>query len=430
MSNTIYKDLLKPQRFDFMAKLLYVYSYDNRLNTHFFRDLYENHMITFNGCKELPDSTIDGCGITKNNIHDFFKDFHSLIENMKHNGFDPSYAIPVGTDGLLENGTHRMITSYYYNIPPVIKRVTSPGQRYNYNFFLGRSGFPPLNRKYADAMALEYVNHNSNTRCMVLYPCAYNEQSIRNVFNIIQRYGEIYYHKEVKLNHIGLNNVIKELYRGEEWIGGNFPITGGYGKYKLSCLPCNPIIYISIVMNDVSKCIEMKEECRKIYNMGKHSLHVSDFTEDTWRISSCLLNENSIHFLNNCKTNVVDNHPNNMSIKTKNTLTTFFETVHTNKKDYCVTSSVILEMYGLRHAKDIDYLHKSNFDVKKENIGVHDGIWISYYGHTKDDIIYNPQNHFYFNGFKFAAPHVIMRMKQNRNEPKDQNDIALLSRIL
>ena len=119
-----------------------------------------------------------------------------------------------------------------------------------------------------------------------------------------------------------------------------------------------------------------------------------------------------------------------MSTNTKNTLTTFFESVRNNRKDYCITSSVILEMYGLRHAKDVDYLHKNDFDIKEQNIGVHEGIWLSYYANTKDDIIYNPENHFYFNGFKFAAPHVIMKMKKNRNETKDQNDIELLTRIL
>ena len=30
-------------------------------------------------------------------------------------------------------------------------------------------------------------------------------------------------------------------------------------------------------MNDVNKCIELKEKCRELYNLGKHSLHMSDY---------------------------------------------------------------------------------------------------------------------------------------------------------
>ena len=40
---------------------------------------------------------------------------------------------------------------------------------------------------------------------------------------------------------------------------------------------------------------------------------------------------------------------------------------------------------------------------KEITLSNHNGIWLSYYTKTKDDIIYNPDNHFYFNGFKFAT---------------------------
>ena len=35
--------------------------------------------------------------------------------------------------------------------------------------------------------------------------------------------------------------------------------------------------------------------------------------------------------------------------------------------------------------------------------------------------------HFYFNGFKFATLEVIRKMKENRGEPKDINDIKLIN---
>ena len=52
--------------------------------------------------------------------------------------------------------------------------------------------------------------------------------------------------------------------------------------------------------------------------------------------------------------------------------------------------------------KNIDYLHKNDNILNMENIENHNGIWLSYYTKTKDDIIYNPENHFYFNGFNIC----------------------------
>lgn len=412
---------LYPSRFDFMAKYLYIKHYDKKYNTTFFIDLYKAHINTFNGGYELPDSTISNCGITKQNIDDFIKVFNELIDNMKENGYNKMYPIPINSDNIIENGTHRLLTAYYYNIQPEIKQISGSGQHYDYNFFLQRRGKPPLERIYADIMALEYVNHNEKQRCMILYPCAYDNTKLKLLINTIRQYGYIYYHKEIKLTQNGLINLIKELYRGEEWIGGLFPTSGGDGKFKF-CYADNPIIYISITMNDITKLIEMKEKCRKIYNLGKHSLHVSDHISDTWRISAALLNDNSIHFLNN--------GTNNISLQTKQLLTNYFKEIENEKEDYCLTSSLIMEMYNLRQAKDIDYLQKDDKIINLENVGIHHGIWLTYYNIHKDEIIYNPQYHFYINGFKFATLDVIKNMKQKRDEVKDINDIKLINKII
>ena len=78
-------------------------------------------------------------------------------------------------------------------------------------------------------------------------------------------------------------------------------------------------------------------------------------------------------------------------------------------------------MYHLRLARDIDYLHKDDKKLSLEKTGVHDGKWLTYYHKHKDEIIYNPSNHFYFNGFKFSTLNILKKMKENRGEPKKRN---------
>ena len=147
-------------------------------------------------------------------------------------------------------------------------------------------------------------------------------------------------------------------------------------------------------MYDLSKLVELKEKCRDLFGLGKHSLHMSDYMEDTFRICSSLLNDNSVHFLNK--------HTGKISVNTQNMLKDYLKT-KIDKEDYCLTSSVVLEMYGLRTAKDLDYFHRDNKELPLEYAGLHSGKWEGYYHTQKDNIIYSPENHFYFNGFKFAS---------------------------
>jgi len=409
------KDIIKfisPTRFDLMAKLLYIKSKEKNLNTNYFKELYHKHIITFNNCWEYPG--------TKTSIEDFYNNFDNLIDDMKKNGYNETHPIIIGNNGVLVNGAHRLMTSFYLQKKAAYIYENKNGTTaYHYNFFLKRKKNSPLDRKYTDRISLEYIKICKNLRSMVIYPVAYNVEKINHINQIISEYGYLYYSKTVNLTKNGVNNLIKEAYRGEAWIGGLFP-RGVTEKARL-CVGKNPTILFLIYMNDLSKLVELKEKCRVLFGLGKHSLHISDYTEDTFRIASSILNENSIHYLNNGN--------NDITPQTKQLLANYFKKVGEKREDYCLTSSLIMEMYHLRPAKDIDYLHKDNEILQLSKTGIHDGKWLTYYHINKDEIIYNPKYHFYFNGFKFATLEVIKKMKENRKEPKDINDILLINKF-
>jgi len=399
-------------RFDLMAKYLYIKYKEKDIESDFYTNLYKNHIITFNNCCE--DNGKKKC------INDFINAFDLLISNIKYKGFDNNYKIPIGKNNVIINGAHRLMTSLFYNIPCQGYYKQEDGcELYNYNFFINRQIFPNLDRIYTDTMALEFIKLNPNMRIMITYPNVCDKYD--NIKNIIHNYGYLYYEKNVRLNENGLNNLIKELYRHEKWIGGTFPfgINPG-GKYNF-CKGISEIHIYLINVYDLTKLVELKNKCRELYNLGKHSLHMSDYTEDTFRIASSLLNENSIHYLNNGS--------NDLSEKSKKTLINYFKKIENNNEDYCITSSIIMEMYKLRNANDVDYLHYNNNLIDIDNISNHNGIWLSYYTKEKNDIIYNPENHFYFNGFKFASLDIIKEMKIRRNEIKDQHDIKLIENL-
>jgi hypothetical protein len=48
----------------------------------------------------------------------------------------------------------------------------------------------------------------------------------------------------------------------------------------------------------------------------------------------------------------------------------------------------------------------------------------------KDDILFNPNNHFYWNNIKFATLDVVKSLKAHRGEAKDLVDVKLVESIL
>jgi len=51
---------------------------------------------------------------------------------------------------------------------------------------------------------------------------------------------------------------------------------------------------------------------------------------------------------------------------------------------------------------------------------------LKYYPKNKEEIIYNPDNYFYFNGHKIISLNLVREMKKLRGEEKDINDIKII----
>jgi hypothetical protein len=92
---------------------------------------------------------------------------------------------------------------------------------------------------------------------------------------------------------------------------------------------------------------------------------------------------------------------------------------------------MVLACYGLREAQDTDFLcHEAcRIETEFENINTHDEE-LKYYQESKHELIYNPQNHFYYNDLKFIAFDRLFEMKKNRNEEKDRNDCEMMEALI
>ena len=89
---------------------------------------------------------------------------------------------------------------------------------------------------------------------------------------------------------------------------------------------------------------------------------------------------------------MVANNPKNLSSETKEKLLTYFQENMSRKRDCCLTGDIVKELNGIVVSERgiMQCIDRNSDDSEKDK-------------KHPDDIIYNPRNHFYFNGYKFQT---------------------------
>ena len=410
-------DLLNANRFDIAAKTLFGENRFRKINTSYHKELYLKHLEVWNNFHEKTPP--------KNNPDDFIDSFDKTLNSINLNGFNESYKIPVINNSPI-NGAHRVASCIVLNKEPQTYQADiSEGQyRCDYQYFINKRDFVEsgLKQEFLDEMALEFCRRKNNLYTITLFPSHKTPHSdllmkIKQGYNII-------YHKEVELNETGQKNYVHNLYHDEPWLG---PKKHGYPgvleKVKFCFSGGNKITVILIKEQNLENLIVLKDSLRKICAVGKHSVHINDTQEETWRIASSVFNQNSISFLNN---RILYETP-----KFDHFLSQYRKTLsrREDKHDFCIDSSAVLSAYGLRDCRDLDFLHLRDLPSISADIECHNHE-SHYYRVNKNDIIYDPRLHFYMYGVKFADLKVVRDMKLFRNEEKDKRDVKSINKVM
>lgn len=426
--------ILTPARFDIMAKYIYAKHYDLNVQSKWAENLYHQHLHVWNGCKEkyptrdIPHFECAKQYLAKNGIEEYKNAFHDIIHSVKKDGLDLDQSIlPINTDYSPVDGAHRTAALLLYKKPATCMFFNF-GQNHSassYNFrTLG------VEEKHLDNMALEYACLKKNTFIFTVFPSAVGHHS--DIQRILKKYGSIVYEKQFYMKNEGPLNLIKCLYDGEGFAGGWFNNFGGSRIKKKLCFPegslKNPVRIFLCECESVHNATAAKKEIRKIFQISNHSVHVNDTHEETVRIAQAVFNKNSIHFLNNCHAKYFKNFEKFLAGYKK-----WLDKNGYDKECFCIDGSAIMSAYGLRDCNDLDFIHHGYNECTNSGVpylGSHNGHEMQYHAYTKDDIIFNPDNHFYYKGVKFGALHVINAMKSRRGEPKDHQDVQLMKKPL
>lgn len=413
-------------RFDLPAKTLFLRLRNKKVKTSFGIDTYKHHLEVWNGLKEKDPP--------KRGLQAYITEFEKIYKAISRENFDWEQSpVPTWKQQYI-NGAHRIAAAIIAGKPIEIRNAKkSEGEFCSYDYLARRKVniSTGLQRLYADAMALEFCRLKKTKQdiyIVTLFPSAQGKD--QEVHKILESCGRIVYTKSVNLTAQGGKALIRQVYHGEKWIGnvGN-RFRGAVGKSNPCYAKKGPTRVFLLEVNPNVDLVSAKERIRRLYGIGKHSVHINDTWTETMRLARIFFNDNSIHFLNHGS----DAYCGYSSFHEYfNKFRHWSLTSEIDSEDVCIDSSAVMSLYGIREGRDIDFLHHGKLvrDPKlHKRISSHND-WAHHYTTNISTILYNPRYHFYYNDVKFASLDIVRAMKVKRNEPKDRTDVRLIDKFL
>ena len=405
-------ELLTHTRFDIAFKLFYLDMKDK--NEKLANKIYLEHIRAFSLGKFNEPGNNDKIGKEK-----FIEEFNRTFKSIKENGFDISKTlIPLSKNGAIANGAHRVASAIFLDQNIDCAKIETRDQIYDYNFFYGR-GVPAY---ILDMVATKFIEYANNVHIAFIWPIGVNKNE-----EVTKLIPNIVYKKTIKLTSNGAHNLLSQIYYAEAWLGNRENNFSGVNGKLIQCFKTFDAFDVyAFQAEKLEDVIRIKENIRNLFNVGKHSIHITDTKEEALRVARLIFNENSIHFLNYAKPNRFVSTQRNID-----RFKAFLEANRIEHQDALIDSSMILSCYGIREAKDIDFLCNdiTKIKTKFEEINAHDNE-LKYYEKEKQDIIYDARNYFYYEDIKFVSFDLLYRMKKNRNEAKDRNDCKMMEALI
>lgn len=385
--------LLHPQRLDIAAKHAYARLRATCPNLQFAHELYENHILAMTqGVENIP---------RKESVADFYTHFHRLLSSMQSGWDSDKKAIPLYSlnELLIVDGAHRTAAALFYGIDIPLREVERTNWTPNYSaeFFLSKE----LQEFFVDFMLLEYTTLCSNCYMCIVWPAAaLHIQSIPNGNTAV--------------------NIVRQIYAGESWLGDTTnDFRGGYKKVK-NCFVESDYCYVLLLQAEsVQQITIAKQNSREQLGMTYSAMHTTDTREQTVRMARMFFNQNSVHFLTHAQPK-----------QSAKLYALIAEYKGANRDHVAIHGSAVMDAYGIREARDLDYVSTSDHAIKFNNKNISlDNKKACYTNVTLAELIFDPRNYFYFHGVKFVNLSVVKAMKQKRNETKDQVDVQLINDI-
>jgi hypothetical protein len=400
--------LISYNRLDLAIKILYLQMSEYK-DVLFAKELYIKHLNAFSlGVFVEPGN------IEKNSVARYLEDFEVIYRSILDDGIDETRSIiPLSIGGTISNGSHRVSSSYMAkkNVPTVSLNI--PQDQYDYKFFSQRG----MSEQDIETSVTKFIELADNCYIALIWPSAQGQQN-----ELDKLIPNIIYQNNISLNHSGAHNLLSQVYYDEDWLGERAENYPGVKNKLVECFKTfDDLRVIAFQEESLDKVLLLKKKIRQAFSIGKHSVHISDTKEEAIRIARILFNENSIHFLNYGNANKYSATHQKLERFKK-----FIEKNNFEVESVVLDSSIVLSLYGIRECSDIDYL-SVHTDIKYHDELIEDHTEeLDFHQEGKNTMIFNQSFYFYYDDLKFISFPQIYKMKKNRLEQKDKNDLALM----
>ena len=326
-----------------------------------------------------------------------------------------------------------------------------------------------ITKEKNDTMMNFFIKSQKDISIITVFPKALKqEDNMKELLNKLKKNGTVHYTKELTVNFYTMYNIIYHFYSHERRMKKNSHIL-----FKLNKIGFNDIHsenkLLVIVYSHKNKEVPLhgnsspfKMELRQLFTLGDDDalydfLHVNNNDNESYEYSNIFFNENTMKFLKKQQSwKILDMK---YTIRLFNRLKEFYAKYSLLELEQSmIFSSGILFTYGLREINDLDVImlssdnitqkivddfnkeNKKHFDLdlSYENSPEFNKEWIDELNTranmcgAKDyrELIFNPEYHYYFMGFKFLRLKCDIFTRFKRGRPAQITDLLILRQAL
>lgn len=444
-------DLLVPERLDLVVKYLYIIAKQESQNFEYYKNLYLKHIEKRTGGKQYIYEYKKGKPTPqgeKLNLDDYLYYFDKLINSFTVNGFKSEFFIPISSlNGILLDGAHRAACSIYFTEAPFIKKEERNGRSWDYKWFINND----FNDEELNDILNTYLKLKKNHIfvCILWSPV---EDYWNDIETDVANNSKIVFSKDYTFHRDSFNQVVNDVYSYE--FGTILPKKI---EKKIEVLSrYTPKIRFILFELDKPKYLERGSDklCIQVSNMKTSvrdkwdslvrkemfvTLHASDNISHTDYIRRIFMSSNNLRIMN-------QRRDRTYRITFLNWLEEYkriIESYDISQDDCCIVGSGPMEVLGIRDSTDIDFILITKvrdrlFSEKSKSLSENvDLVHKGYHEYNNDcnpisdnDIIMNPNYHFYFRGLKFANIEIIQERKKNHKREKDVIDTGLIDNFM
>lgn len=418
-------DFFNLEDIDLLIKFLYVKAKVENNNYEFYKNLYKKAILRF----------FWGVNDGKSKISEFIESFDTLIESIQNIWFDKKHPIIISKNDMILNGRHRLAICEYFWIEPVLTRSNDRGHK---RFIMDLDFYKTVFSEFEiETIITDYFNHFENPDYFVSFLWGDSEKRWNDIEASFEKkwVSSIAYKKTFTyqdLNHF--QNILEWIYVYENGINNNMnillKIQGLKNNMKFQVLVCKYEGEKTYRYNisDYPICVEVEEmkfSIRKELSDGesekKYSfLHTSDNHNHVRYLTNFIFNPNT-RFLRHIYS---DNKYMNSTLKLLKKFERFLENNNASRYDFCFESGIILQIFWIRRAADLDFICleklRSTLSFFEKDVDLHEENRFFKISKLRDDVlISNWENYFFYKGFKFVSPDLLIKNSSHLSKKKN-----------